>query len=129
MIQKNHIRNFDGKNLNPLFRNPDMQPDGLHKALLHYCDTGDLAAASVGHLKVYFVSHNKSNDCTGDRLSNPLVYNTTNDPGETTPLLAHYHQDVIARALSMAVKFEVSLETKKRDIKSQFDQIPFPWFL
>lgn len=124
-----HMKQFDGKNLYPLFSSPNKPADEMYKSLLHYCDVGDLSAASVGDFKVYFVSHNKSNDCSGGRLENPLIYNIVDDPGETTPLPLKLHQDVISKALSTAVRFEISLDIKKSDIVSQFDQIPFPWHM
>ncbi|XP_071161962.1 steryl-sulfatase-like [Mytilus edulis] len=126
-IQRTHMRHFDGKDLKQLFKNPNKKSDEIHKVLLHYCDTGDVSAATVGDYKIYFVSQNISNDCSGYILEDPLVYNIKEDPGETTALPPSQHQDVISKARSNSLRFEMSLDIKKRTIKSQFDQIPFPW--
>jgi hypothetical protein len=50
-------------------------------------------------------------------------------PGETTPLVAKQHQDVISKARSTAVRFEMSMEIQAKDIVCQFDQIPLPWHI
>jgi hypothetical protein len=130
-LQKAHMKSFDGKSLLPLFRNLNRPKpsDYVHKALLHYCEAGYVSATTVGDYKVYFVTHNITNDCSGKILDIPIVYNIVEDPGETTPLVAKQHQDVISKARSTAVRFEMSMEIQAKDIVCQFDQIPLPWHM
>lgn len=130
-LQKVHMKSFDGKSLLPLFQNLNRPnpSDYVHKSLLHYCEGGYVSAATVGDYKVYFVTHNITNDCSGNILDIPIVYNIVEDPGETTPLVAKQHQDVISKARSTAVRFEMSMEIQAKDIVCQFDQIPLPWHM
>jgi hypothetical protein len=37
--------------------------------------------------------------------------------------------DVISKARSTAVRFEMSMEIQAKDIVCQFDQIPLPWHM
>lgn len=126
-LQKTHSRGFDGKSLIPLFKNPKGKSDDIHKVLLHYCSTGELSAATVGDYKVFFGYNNMTTDCAAGDVSNPIIYNVKNDPMEMTPLEVTDFHSIVARAKSSMAKFELSMDIKRRKIKSQFDQIPFPW--
>jgi hypothetical protein len=50
----------------------------------HNVEAGYVSATTVGDYKVYFVTHNITNDCSGKILDIPIVYNIVEDPGETT---------------------------------------------
>lgn len=126
-LQKTHTRGFDGKSLISIFKNPNRKSDEIHKVLFHYCSTGELSAATVGDYKVYFGYNNVTNDCIGGDLSNPIVYDIRNDPGEITPLNVRHYESLVARVKSSMAKFELSMDIKRRKMKSQFDQIPFLW--
>ncbi|XP_064603249.1 arylsulfatase A-like [Liolophura sinensis] len=118
-------RFIDGKSLTPIFKNPGLIIH--HEMLLHFCDMNSVAAVSYGNYKLHYLSGKNNHSCAGAILQPPLLFNITEDPGETTPLPVYEHEPLLHKVHMDVIKQQTSLLPKTVAQSSHFARVPRPW--
>ncbi|XP_069118182.1 steryl-sulfatase-like [Argopecten irradians] len=126
--KKYQFTKFDGESLVSLFKNPKQKTDTIHSNLFHICDlskSGSDWAVTAGDIKFHFTECTKDKGCKSHGA--PLVYNITNDPGETVPLSAKEHAGILYNIQLDMAHSNLMFNGPEISQTSQFDEIPLPW--
>ncbi|XP_071957737.1 steryl-sulfatase-like [Antedon mediterranea] len=116
-------RIIDGQSLLPFVS--DVKTPTQHLFLFHWCDPDHPAAVTYKNYKAIFVDETIHVGCNRNFRSEPLLFDMSLDPGESSPLPLDKHQEVLDE-IRTAVHFH--MQGLNQNYITEMEKMFVPWW-